>query len=91
MGESDGEMGEGFPLDTAEPRRYRAITARLNYLNADRVDIQHAVGEAASGMSSPMGSGWSILSMQVLQRQTEAGQAVSLAGPAGPGHELYRF
>ena len=59
--ESDDELEQDHALDAAESRRYRAVTARLNYLAADRVDIQYAVKEAARGMSSPKKSGWSIL------------------------------
>ena len=45
-------------LGPEEARKYRAITARLNYLAPDRVDIQFAVKEAARGMSSPKSSDW---------------------------------
>ena len=59
--ESDDDASDDCPLDAADSRKYRAITARLNYLAADRVDIQYAVKEAARGMSTPMKSGWSVL------------------------------
>ena len=59
--ESDDELEDDCQLDAADSRRYRGVTARLNYLAADRVDIQYAVKEAARGMSNPMKSGWSIL------------------------------
>ena len=55
------DSDENQPLDAEGSRQYRAITARLNYLAADRVDIQYAVKEAARGMSSPTKAGWSLL------------------------------
>ena len=36
---TDDEVSEDYPLDAAEARKCRAITATLNYLAADRVDI----------------------------------------------------
>ena len=39
-----------------EATSYRAITARLNYIGPDRIDIQYAVKEAARHMSTPMRS-----------------------------------
>ena len=40
-------------LKPDEARRCRAVTARLNYLAPDRMDIQFAVEEAARIMSAP--------------------------------------
>ena len=61
----DEEASEEAPKDEVlEPdqaRRYRAVAARLNYLAADRVDIQYAVKEAARAMSSPRTSHWAML------------------------------
>jgi len=61
--DSEEEESEEYHLlGTEESRRYRAITARLNYLAADRVDIQYAVKEAARGMSAPTKLGFTLLS-----------------------------
>ena len=49
--DNDGDNDE--ELDADEARRFRAITARLNYLAVDRVDLQYSVKEAARHMSSP--------------------------------------
>ena len=49
------------PLEATEARKYRGIAARLNYVAADRVDIQFAVKEASRAMSAPKKSHWSLL------------------------------
>ena len=56
---NDSEKEE--ELGPADARRYRAITARLNYVSADRPDIQFAVKEAARAMSTPMKRHWAVL------------------------------
>ncbi len=60
--ESDVEteaVGDGEELlDANAARKYRAITARLNYMAVDRVDIQYAVKEAARSMANPKVSDW---------------------------------
>ncbi len=55
------EDGDDELLDAAEARRYRAVTARLNYVASDRVDIQYAVKEASRAMSAPRKSHWGML------------------------------
>ena len=60
--DEDGKAEDDEALGPAEARRYRAITARLNYMSPDRVDIQFAVKEAARAMSQPRKSSWSLLS-----------------------------
>ncbi len=55
------EDGGDELLDAAEARRYRAVTARLNYVASDRVDIQYAVKEASRAMSAPRKSHWGML------------------------------
>ena len=40
-------------LETSESRRYRGLTARMNYLSQDRKDIQFTVKELSRAMSSP--------------------------------------
>ena len=45
-------------LDHEEAYRYRSIAARLNFLAADRVDIQFANKEICRRMSGPCMSDW---------------------------------
>ena len=52
---------EDAALEPDQARNYRAVAARLNYLAADRVDIQYAVKESARAMSAPRTSHWSML------------------------------
>ena len=40
-------------LDAAQSTQFRMLTARANYLAADRMDIQYAVKECARGMANP--------------------------------------
>ena len=56
-----GTDDDDAELGTEEARRFRAITARLNYLAVDRVDIQYSVKEAARLMSAPRTSSWKLL------------------------------
>ena len=56
------DQSEDAELDAEEARRYRAITARLNYLAVDRVDLQYSVKEAARHMATPRKSSWRLLS-----------------------------
>ena len=50
----DQEADEGEEeLGPAEAKIYRGITARLNYIAPDRVDLQYATKEAARRMSKP--------------------------------------
>ena len=44
------------PLEGQEATSYRSVTARLNYIGPDRVDIQYATKEAARRMSVPRAS-----------------------------------
>ena len=55
--EEDDHEGE-LPLDPESARRYRGIAARLNYLSADRPDIQYSTKEACRDMSSPTEGSW---------------------------------
>ncbi len=55
----DGDSEE--ELNPEEARKYRAIAARLNYIAADRPDIQYAVKEAARVMSRPRIKDWPLL------------------------------
>ena len=49
----EGSDGSSSALPPAEATKYRAVSARLNYLCQDRVDISYACKEAARRMSSP--------------------------------------
>ena len=51
--EEDEDDPDEELLEGAEATQYRAIAARLNYLAPDRMDVQHAVKEAARAMSAP--------------------------------------
>ena len=55
------EEYEDPELEGPEATRYRAITARLNYVCSDRVDTQYATKEAARHMSSPCQSHMGLL------------------------------
>ena len=48
-------------LSPEEASKYRAITARMNYLAQDRSDLQFAANAACKYMSSPRQQDWSIL------------------------------
>ena len=41
------------PLEGKEATAYRSVTARLNYIGPDRVDVQYATKEAARHMAAP--------------------------------------
>ena len=41
------------PLNAKDAQKYRALTARANYLAQDRMDIQYATKEVCRGMCSP--------------------------------------
>ena len=56
--EPEDAAPEDYELDAAGAKKFRAITARLNYLAVDRIDIQYAVKEAARRMSSPRSTDW---------------------------------
>jgi len=48
-------------LPPSEATKYRGVSARLNYLCQDRVDISYACKEAARKMSSPKTGDWHLL------------------------------
>merc|ERR1712023_503305 len=52
----EGENDEA--LDPAQTTRYRAITARANYLAADRPDLMYSVKELCRGMANPTKEYW---------------------------------
>ena len=54
--EEDGENDELLKGDQASS--FRGITARLNYLSADRPDIQYATKEVCREMASPTTGSW---------------------------------
>jgi hypothetical protein len=55
------EDGDELLLSSAEQTRYRALTARANYLAQDRADIQFAVKELCCKMSAPTVGAWRCL------------------------------
>ena len=58
-GGKDGNVN--LELEGSEASTYRTVAATLNYLAADRPDIQFAVKEAARDMSVPRRSSWGIV------------------------------
>ena len=52
---------EGELLSGAEAIKFRAIVARLNYLAADRPDIQYAAKEVSKRMATPRKPDWQLL------------------------------
>ena len=55
--EEDDQEGE-LPLDPDRSKQYRSLVARLNYLSADRPDMQYSVKELCRDMSSPSEGSW---------------------------------
>ena len=61
-GEEDQEDAEDEQaMAPRDATQYRAVVARLNYMAADRPDIQFAVKEVARNMSAPLASHWHAL------------------------------
>ena len=54
----EGDDADTEPLAGEEATRYRAVTARLNYLALDRPDIQYATKEVSKKMSNPRKTDW---------------------------------
>ena len=52
---------EGELLSGTEATKFRAIVARLNYLAADRPDIQFATKEVSNRMANPRQPDWQLL------------------------------
>ena len=52
---------DAVPLSKEEITKYRALSARLNYLAQDRPDLQYAVKEVARRMSSPKQGDWILM------------------------------
>ena len=48
-------------LESSQATRYRAMTARMNYLGQDRSEIQFAIKELGKDMSNPSKKSWSKL------------------------------
>ncbi len=60
-GHGDGPEGDSTELPPREATKYRAVSARLNYLCQDRLDIAYACKEAARKMSKPQLGDWHLL------------------------------
>ena len=54
---SEDEFGSQ-PLGDQQATKYRALSARANYLAGDRTDIMYAVKEICRHMASPTVSAW---------------------------------
>ena len=52
------EDGDDVALDKREAREYRSVAARMNFLAADRLDIQFACKEICRKMSQPTVADW---------------------------------
>ena len=59
--DEDTNPGGAIELVGEEATTYRGVAAVLNYLAADRPDLQFAVKEAAREMSSPKKRSWGLL------------------------------
>ena len=57
-GSRNTTLEEDVELGPEETTRYRSIGARLNFLSADRVDIQFACKKICRPMSAPRSSDW---------------------------------
>ena len=57
-GKEEDDKPEELPLDPERANMYRSIVARLNYLSADRPDIQYSTKEACRDMASPSEGSW---------------------------------
>ena len=55
--EEDDREGE-LPLDPERSKQYRSLVARLNYLAADRPDMQYSVKELCRDMATPSEGSW---------------------------------
>ncbi len=58
--EKDGRAGDAL-LAPAEAKLFRGLAARLNYLSADRPDLQYAAKEVARRMARPTQQDWQLL------------------------------
>ena len=56
--DDDDDVGEPEYLDPGEANKFGALTARLNYVAADRPDLQFAVKECARHMARPHVARW---------------------------------
>lgn len=57
-GKEEEDLEEDTALVGEEATQYRAIAARLNYLSADRPDLQLAAKEVCRDMSTPTEGSW---------------------------------
>ena len=45
-------------LDASETKRFRSLTATLNYISLDRSDVQYAAKEVCTKMANPTRGSW---------------------------------
>ena len=57
-GQEEEDTKEEVALVGARATEYRGIAARMNYLAADRPDMQYAVKETCRDMASPTEGSW---------------------------------
>ncbi len=60
-GEYQVDTDEDVPLERHEATKYRALSARLNYLAQDRPDLLYAVKEVARRMAGPTKGDWTLM------------------------------
>ncbi len=60
-GEYQADTDEDVPLERHEATKYRALSARLNYLAQDRPDLLYAVKEVARRMAGPTKGDWTLM------------------------------
>ena len=66
-------------MEHEEAYRYRSIAGRLNFLAADRVDIQFGSKEICRRMSGPCMSDWSLVRKQVIYLRKHLRQVLRFA------------
>ena len=87
--EGDGSewLSDDVELQGSDRRRYREMTARLNYLGQDRSDVQYATKELCTEMSRPTEGGLRKLK-RVVRYLAGAESVVWRMGEWGDGEEV---
>ena len=57
----DDKPWEEQPMCSAEQTRFRGTAARINFLAADRPDLQYASKKTSRRMANPLNGDWSLL------------------------------
>ena len=59
--QSEDKVGSDEELSPGDATQYRSLAARVNYISADRPDLQFACKCASKYMSTPTRKGWEVL------------------------------